>query len=126
MKIENIDKFGHCVVCHRNLIKNVAINGKIEGVFDADKDEAYLKLNNGSLMPISICRPCKESTDLTNVTIHAQIMEAVQEGWKLEMHMMMNNPDRFPEWNKEKQDRLQKYYNNLRIIGYEKNHKVGV
>jgi hypothetical protein len=120
MKIENIDKFGHCVICHRNLIKNVVINGKVEGVFDSDKDEAFLKLNINSLMPICICKPCKASVDLTDTATHERIMEAVQEGWKLEMHMMRDNPDKFPDWTPEKHEKLQKHYDNLKIMEYVK------
>lgn len=117
MKIENIDKFGHCVVCHRNLIKNVVLNGKVEGVFDADKDEAQLKLNNGSVMPISICKPCKISKDLSDSMVHSKIMDAVQNGWLLEMDHMDRNPDKFPEWNSKKKEDLKKYYSTLQIAG---------
>ena len=121
-KIHNIDKFGNCVVCHKNLIKNVVLNGKQEGVFDADKDEAYLKLNNGSLMPISICRPCKDSTDLTDPTVQTTIMEAVNNGWELEMDQMDRNPDKYPDWNSAKKQKLQEFYQGLSIVGYEANH----
>ncbi len=116
MKIENIDKFGHCVVCHRNLIKNVVLNRKVEGVFDADKDEAHLKLNNGSVMPISICKPCKGSVDLNNAIIQNKIMDAVQNGWVLEMNHMDEHPEKFPDWNKEKRSKLENYYSNLNIV----------
>lgn len=122
MKIENIDKFGHCVFCHRNLIKNVVVNGKVEGVFDADKDEAYMKLNNGSLMPICICKPCKNDVNLDNPIVQTKIMDAVQEGWKLEMHMMRDNPDKFPDWTPEKHEKLQKHYDILSIVGHNPNH----
>ena len=120
MKIKNIDKFGHCVVCHKNLIKNVAINGKIEGVFDADKDDAMLKLNNGSLLPISICRPCKESVNLDDPKVHKQIMEAVQEGWRLEIDHMDKHPDKFPEWTPNKREHLKKFYSGLHITHHHK------
>jgi len=126
MKIDNIDKFGNCVVCHRNLIRNIVINGKVEGVWHPDKDEAYMKLNQGSLMPISICRPCKKSTDLNDPTVHNNIMEAVNNGWLLEIDHMKRNPDQFKDFTPEKEQALKDMYSKLSITGYEKNHKVGV
>jgi hypothetical protein len=126
MKIKNIDKFGHCVVCHRNLVKNVVINGKQEGVFDGDKTEAYMKLNTGSLLPISICRQCLATTDLNDPKVHSQILEAVNNGWALEIDHMKRNPEKFPEFTAEKERTLKEFYANLHITGHEKHHKVGV
>lgn len=122
MKIDNIDKFGNCVVCHKNLIRNVALNGKIEGMFDADKDEAFMKLNNGSIMPISICKNCKSKVDLDSPDVKFSIMEAVQNGWTLEMDHMNKHPELFPDWNAAKKQVLEKYYSGLSIVKHEAHH----
>lgn len=125
MKIDNIDKFGHCCLCHKNLIRNIVINGKVEGTWHPDKDEAYMKLNQGSLMPISLCRSCKESSDLRDSNVHISIMEAVNHGWMLEIDHMKRNPEQFKDFTTEKEESLKKLYSGLSIVGYEKNHKVG-
>jgi hypothetical protein len=124
MQVKNIDKFGHCIVCHKYLLKNVAINGKIEEVFDANKDEAYMKLNNGSIMPISICKPCKESVNLDDPDIHKQLMEAVHEGWKLEIDLMKEDPEKYG-FTPEKEQVLRRYYKDLYITGHDRHHKAG-
>jgi hypothetical protein len=126
VKINDIDKFGHCVVCNKNLIRNVVINGKVEGTWHPNKDEAYMKLNQGSLMPVSICKPCKKSVDLTDPTVHANIMKAVHNGWLLEIDHMKRNPEQFKDFTPEKEESVRKMYAGLSIVGYEKNHKVGI
>src|ERR1700741_5625957 len=110
MEIKDIDKFGNCVSCHRNLVKNVVLNGKVEGVMDADADTSYFKLTNGSILVVPICKPCKATMNLDDPIVHDTIMKSVQEGWTLEMHMMKNNPDKFKDFNSEKEEKLKKLY----------------
>lgn len=126
MKIDNIDKFGNCCTCHRNLVINKVIGGEIQGTWHPDKDDVYMKLNQGSLMPIAICKPCKNSLDLTDSIVHTQIMEAVHNGWMLEIDYMKQNPDKFKDFTPEKEKSLKDMYSELSITGYEHNHKVGV
>lgn len=126
MKINNIDKFGCCVICHRNLVINKVIGGKVQGTWHPDKDDAYMKLNQGSLMPISICKPCKNNIDLTNPDTHTQIMEAVNNGWELEINYMKEHPEQFKDFTIDKEKSLRDMYSSLNITGYEHNHKVGV
>lgn len=126
MKIDNIDKFGNCCVCHRNLVVNKVIGGKVESTWHPDKDDAYMKLNQGSLMPIAICKPCKHSVDMTDPLVHTQIMQAVNNGWALEIDHMKKHPEQFKDFTPEKEKALKDMYKGLSITGYEHNHKVGV
>lgn len=124
MVIENIDKFGSCVYCHRNLVVNKVIGDKVQGTWHPDKDDAYMKLNQGSLMPIAICKPCKKNIDLTDSVVHTKIMEAVNNGWALEINYMKEHPEQFKDFTPEKEQALKDMYVQLSIVGYERNHKV--
>lgn len=126
MIIENIDKFGTCVTCHRNLVINKVIGDEVQGTWHPDKDDAFMRLNQGSLMPIAICKPCKNKVDLTNSVVHAKIMEAVNNGWALEIDYMKKNPEQFNDFTPEKEQALKDMYASLSITGYEHNYKVGV
>lgn len=113
MIINDIDKFGNCVLCHRNLVKNVVVNNKLQGVFDADKDQIFVKFNNGSCGHIAICKPCKSNTDVSADENRAAIMEQVHIGWTLEMNHMDENADKFQGWNSDKRKLMQDYYNTI-------------
>ena len=122
MKIDNIDKFGNCVCCHRHLVKNVILNGKVEGVLDGDADTSYFKLTNGSILVVPICKPCKKTMDLHLRVTQDTIMDSVQEGWTLELHHMRDNKDKFPEFTEDKKKQLIDYYASCVIQNYEPNH----
>lgn len=124
MKVDNIDKFGHCILCHRNLLKNVALSGKIEPCFDPDKDEAWLKLNTGSMMSISVCKKCKSNTDFESIDNKKKVLEAVNNGWELEMDLMLKNKEKFPEFNEEKRNKLKQLYSSITDFIYDKEFKV--
>ena len=122
MKIDNIDKFGNCVFCHRNLIKNVILNGKIQGLLDPDADTSFFKLTNGSILVVPICKPCKRDVNLIDPIVQSHIMESVNNGWELEFHHMKANKDKFPDHTELKEQELKEYYNTCIIERYEPNH----
>ena len=122
MKIKNIDKFGHCVICHKNLIRNIVIGGKVVGTWHPHKDEAYMISNIGALIPISICKPCKKTVVLDDSNVHENIMEAIKNGWELEIDHMKKHPEMFSDFTLEKEQELRDMYAGLSIVGYAKNH----
>lgn len=103
MNTDNIDRFGHCVVCHKNLITKRIVDGQVIEMFLPIHGHTDFMLDNGSIMKVCICTPCKESTDLNDPTVHANIMEAVQKGWLLETKILVADPT-LPEWTQEKAD----------------------
>jgi hypothetical protein len=125
-KIDNIDKFGNCVSCHRHLIKNIIVGGKVQGVLDADASDSFFKLNTGSILVVPICKPCKSTMDLDDPTVQSNIMDEVNNGWKLELDYMKSHPDAFPDSNCEKELAIKDLYEGLSIVSHEANHKVGV
>lgn len=111
MNTDNIDKFGHCVICHNNLLTKRVIDGKVVDIFLPTYDETMFLLNNGSQMQVTICRPCKNSIDLSDPKIHSNIMEAVKKGWELESKLLVDNKT----WDKDHRDKYLQNMNKLSI-----------
>jgi len=100
MAIDNIDRFGFCVLCHKNLITERVVDNQVIKMFLPIHGHADFMLDNGSIMKVCICNPCKESVDLNDEQIHKNIMEAVQKGWELETKALIAD-NNYPDWNEE-------------------------
>lgn len=100
MNTDNIDKFGHCCLCTKNLITKRVVDGKVIDMFLPIHDHTDFLLDNGSIMKVCICKPCKESIDLSSVEVHSNIMDAVNKGWELESKMLVED-ETHPMWTKE-------------------------
>lgn len=101
MNVDNIDKFGHCVVCHINLCTKKVIDGKVQDVFMPIHGHTTFLLNNGSKMQVCMCKPCQKSEDLDNTNTHCNIMDAVHKGWLLETKLLVSQG----EWDQKKADK---------------------
>lgn len=101
MSTDDIDSYGHCVCCHKNLLTKRVVDGKVVDMFLPTYDETMFLLDNGSQMQVTICKPCKEVTDLSDAKVHSDIMEAVMKGWELETKMLVAD-DKQPDWTAEK------------------------
>ena len=96
----DFDKFGHCVVCHKNMLIEQAIDGKVQQRFTTDYSETEYLLNDGSKMRVAICIDCKEN--LTDKDI-PKIMSCVKKGWEVEVKDLKH-------WDEEKKkDYLDRY-----------------
>lgn len=98
---DNIDKFGHCCVCHKNLLTKRVVDGKVVDMFTPFYDETIFLLDSGSQMQITICKTCKASTDLNDRKIHQDIMDACMKGWELETKMLVAD-EKLPDWDEKK------------------------
>src|SRR3990167_2783237 len=106
MKNKNIDKYGHCVICHRNLIIERVVDGIVMNVFLPEKEETQFLLDDGSRMRVCICRDCKTEANLNDESTQIEIMEAVIAGWQLEVDEMVKEG----KWVKEKgSEHMSKY-----------------
>jgi hypothetical protein len=79
------DVYGHCCLCHTNLLLPRVVGGKEIMMFTPDFDQTEFVLNNKSRMVVCMCKPCKASVNLSDADVHAQIMESVIAGWDMEM-----------------------------------------
>jgi hypothetical protein len=101
MSIDNIDKYGFCVMCHINLITKRVVDGKVIEMFLPIHGETIFLLDNGSQMKVCMCKPCQQENDLQNPAVHSNIMDAVQKGWQLETKLLVENKT----WDKEHGDK---------------------
>ncbi len=108
---DNIDRFGHCVVCHNNLLTKRVVDGEIVDMFLPTYDETMFLLNTGSQIQVTICKKCKENVDLTAPAIQSMIMLAVRKGWRLETNLKVSQG----EWDKESAERHLESTNKLSI-----------
>lgn len=115
MNTDNIDRFGHCVVCHKNLITKRVVDGKVIEMFMPIHDHTDFMLNNGSTMKVCICKPCKETTDLSDPEIQENIMEACLKGWELETEILVADKT-LPEWTRDHAD---EYLQNMATLNIE-------
>lgn len=111
-----IDQIGHCVKCHKNLIRTVIVNidttGTAELISKPGEKKAYrvkmpsplydlnnFALSDGSIMTCCICKPCKAALSPADF---ADIYQAVFNGWQAEMAFMENNPTFYPDYSYQK------------------------
>ena len=84
-KNENIDRYGHCIFCHRNLIVQRVIDNKVTFIFLPDKDSTQFLLDDGSKCDVCICKTCKKDIDFSDDKVKEQVMEAIINGWEKEV-----------------------------------------
>lgn len=112
MNTDNIDRFGHCVICHKNLITKRVIDGRLEETFLPIHGHTTFLLDNGSQMEVCMCKPCQEKTDLTDPMIHENIMEACLKGWDLETKILVSEE----KWTK---DHGEQYLKNMSFLNID-------
>jgi hypothetical protein len=125
-EIKDIDKFGNCVCCHRHLVENKVIGGKVIGVLHPDASDSFFKLNNGSILVVPICKPCKLTMNLDDAIVQSNILSEVNNGWQLEINHMKAHPEHFADFTLDKENNLKSMYAGLNIVSHEAHHKVGV
>lgn len=115
MSYDNIDKYGHCVSCHRNLIIERVVDGRVMKIFLPDKEETEFLLDDGSRMRVCVCRKCKETKDFKDEKFQETIMEAVVNGWRLEVDSLVSD-DNKPDWTPETSKRHMDIYSKKKIL----------
>ena len=100
MSNKAIDKYGHCVKCHKFMIVEEVIEGKVQTRFSPQYDESYYLLDDGSQMKVAICKKCKSTVTKFD---NDYIMNCVIAGWLLEVKAMK-------KWDDfKKRDHMAKY-----------------
>lgn len=106
------DLFGHCVICHKNMIIEQAIDGIVQKRYTPDYTERQFVLNDGSKMRVAMCLKDAEAQ------IDAkQIMDCVINGWERETAEMVKS-DLFPHWTPEKKEVYMNEYRKKEITGF--------
>lgn len=79
------DKFGHCSLCHENLLVPRVVGGKEIMTFTPDFDQTEFVISNKSKMIVCMCKACKSKADLSSATVQENIMKSVKLGWDGEL-----------------------------------------
>ena len=107
----DFDKYGHCVMCHKNMLIEQSIDGRVQQRFTTDYSETEYLLDDGSKMRVAICIDCKK--DLTDKDI-PKIMDCVKKGWEVEVKDLKH-------WSEErKKAHLDKYFKR-EIVAHSEN-----
>ena len=100
------DKYGHCVLCHKNMLTEQVIDKKVTLRFTPDYDETEYLLNDGSRMRVAVCKQCKAGLTEKDTD---KIMKCVIEGWKLEVEGIKS-------WDEIKKMKHMEVYSKKKII----------
>ena len=109
----DFDQFGHCVVCHKNMVVKKVVSGKVIDFFLPEYSETEYLLNDGSKMRVAICNDCKVNL---NPEHNDKVMDCVKKGWQVEV-------DSFEHWTKEKKQAHMEVYLKKDIVARSEGHK---
>lgn len=107
-----VDVYGHCCLCHNNMILNRVVGGKIIQMFSPDYDSTQFVLNNNSKCNVSMCKPCKSNNDLSDPKIQEDIMQSLISGWQMEQDMLLSGG----HTTQEECDKVMCHHKNLNIL----------
>ena len=100
------DRYGHCVMCHKNMLIEAVIDQKVQKRFTPDYSETEYLLDDGSKMRVAICEQCKINLLPKDENY---IMKCVLEGWRAEV-------EGFNHWTREKKDNYMDRYSKRKIV----------
>ena len=105
------DKLVKCYLCHKSLLQERIVEGKVIKMFHPERTQTEFYLNNGSRMPVSVCLSCKDLA-LDNPIIHKKIMGNVIEAWQEEQNILLKRG----QITKEQADISMAYHRSLAIL----------
>lgn len=101
------DKFGHCIFCSKNMVIDIAVNGKIEKRFTPDYQETEVLLSDFSKMRVCTCDQCKAGFGNEDFDM---VMGKVYRGWEREVNLL--------PWDEAKRKSYLYRYNTLKIVTF--------
>lgn len=104
MKID-FDRYGHCVLCHKNMLIEQVVGQKVIKRFTADYQETEFLLDDKSKMRVAICKKCKDKLTDGDTT---RIMDSVKKGWEKELETL--------DWSEEKKKNYLEGYSKKQIL----------
>ena len=100
------DRFGHCVKCHKKMMIEAVIGGKIHRRFLPDYTNTLFLLDDGSRMKVAICKGCKNGLKPED---YPYVMDCVLNGWKEEVKGLRH-------WSKERKENYIDKYSKREIV----------
>ncbi len=113
MSFIDYDLKGFCVWCHKNMIYEEVIDGRVQQRYAPDYTEKEFILDDGSRMRVAMCM-----ADATAVKTkdHKKIMDCVIKGWDKETDDLVKD-ERFPHWTPEHKAKHMEQYSKKKIMG---------
>ena len=102
------DTYGHCVLCHANMLYEQIIDRKPQLRFSPLYGEVTYLLDDGSSMRVAICKKCQPKMEDTEEE-KKYVMECVKEGWKAETAKLVESVDK-PDWTPERREKYLSRY----------------
>ncbi len=113
------DRPGCCVICHKNMLRDRTVGGKVLRVFDGDYRVMNYILNDGSNMRVVICEADLIKYEGLSVKdkeeVDKEVMGRVYAGWEYETQLLVANKDK-PQWDDKKKKEYLEKYKGLRIV----------
>lgn len=107
------DLFGHCIICHRNMLEDKMIDGVMVQVLNGDYRETEYLLDTGSKMRVAMCVQCK--TKLTDTAEEmSSIIKTVIKGWEIETDDLVSD-NKKSLWTKQHKEAHMKEYRKRKI-----------
>lgn len=103
------DKYGHCSLCHKIMMKHIVSDGKLVQVFTAEATHMEKTLTDGSKMRVAVCKTCKN--DYKPETDDKRLMASVIKGWGKEADELVadiTKPQFDEVWKAEYMDKYSK------------------
>jgi len=100
------DKYGHCSLCHKNMLIEQIIDGKPTMRFLPDYVEAEYLLDDNSKMRVAMCTQCK--TNLSEDD-NETVMDTVKRGWQEQVK-------KYDHWTQERKNKYLETYNKKEIV----------
>jgi len=104
------DKFGHCSICHKNMLIEEIIDNRPQQRFTAEYCEAEFLLSDKSKMRVAMCTICKSNLIEEQ---HDSIMQTVINGWGEQVKGL--------DWEEEKKQAYMDRYSQLNIVTNSEN-----
>lgn len=124
MMVENInyDCYGYCAICHMCLIQTIIENGKPTDVWLGNKTEMTFKLNDASLMRVTVCKSCEKCY---NQKRHSKrLMKSIIDGWEVETEKLVNDKSK-PHFDREWKKKHMAIYSKKELVGRVETGKRG-
>lgn len=100
------DLFGHCIVCHKNMLFEQIIDGKAQMRFSPEYTEKEFILDDNSKMRVAMCR---EHASKVTKKDYKDIMKTVVKGWDKETDELVKSPN-YPSWTQERKMKYMSEY----------------
>lgn len=108
------DKYGHCIMCHTNMILTRVVDGEEVTMLSPKYTEKEYLLDDGTKMRVAMCQKCYSHLK-DNEDEYTIVMNNVYKGWEHETKLLVEKRYRgkHGKWDKERRD---KYLNTMKDL----------